>query len=248
MAELLQEIDETPNNSHKPLKPKAITNFSPLSVRQAERVYMNKLASSVKKPTPSLTKQTTKILIENNKIPPVLRPINPAAKEPSPEENKESCLESQVENIEVNSETEPAEDECFNDDLDMSQISEPVLQTEEKGDKDNIWEGIEEEMLKEWTAVEETNETETIDLKNSDVPLVDVNDKKVFRFFWWDAFEDSLKQPGVVFLFGKTYHEQTKTYASCCVAVRNIERRLFFLPRATVSIGVTTKQCVFLLT
>lgn len=50
-----------------------------------------------------------------------------------------------------------------------------------------------------------------------------------------DAFEDIFKQPGVVFLFGKVKPVNLDTYVSCCVVVKNIERRIFLLPRNAVS-------------
>ncbi|KAG5880463.1 hypothetical protein JTB14_000568 [Gonioctena quinquepunctata] len=71
----------------------------------------------------------------------------------------------------------------------------------------------------------------TLPMDKTDIPFVDVDEKKVFRFYWWDAFEDPEKQRGVVFLFGKTYCDKTRSFVSCCVAVRNISRRLFLLPR-----------------
>lgn len=40
---------------------------------------------------------------------------------------------------------------------------------------------------------------------------------------------------GVVYLFGKVYIDSAKAHVSCCVSVRNIERRIFLLPRQTVS-------------
>lgn len=39
---------------------------------------------------------------------------------------------------------------------------------------------------------------------------------------------------GVVYLFGKVWIESAKAYVSCCVAVRNIERTLYLLPREHV--------------
>lgn len=65
---------------------------------------------------------------------------------------------------------------------------------------------------------------------------------KVFSFFWWDAYEDVFNQPGVIFLFGKTYIESAKSFASCCVTVRNVERRLFLLPRPFVSLFAAYKK------
>lgn len=57
----------------------------------------------------------------------------------------------------------------------------------------------------------------------------------MFRFYWWDAYENAAKRPGEVLLFGKTYVESAKSYVSCCVVVRNIERKVYLLPRPTVS-------------
>ncbi|XP_076255109.1 DNA polymerase alpha catalytic subunit [Rhynchophorus ferrugineus] len=65
----------------------------------------------------------------------------------------------------------------------------------------------------------------------TDLPLITKDDIEVFRFYWWDAFEDPDKQKGTVFLFGKTFCEKKKMYASCCVAVKNLYRQIFLLPR-----------------
>lgn len=58
---------------------------------------------------------------------------------------------------------------------------------------------------------------------------------KVFRFFWWDAFEDPYKQPGVVYLFGKVFVGSLGEYVSCCLGIKNVPRRIFLLPREYVS-------------
>jgi len=49
-----------------------------------------------------------------------------------------------------------------------------------------------------------------------------------------DAFEDVFKQPGVVFPFGKVKPVGFNTYISCCVVIKNIERRMFLLPKNSV--------------
>lgn len=61
---------------------------------------------------------------------------------------------------------------------------------------------------------------------------------EVFRFFYWDAFEDVYSQPGTVYLFGKVWLESAKTYASCCVVIKNISRQVYLLPREKVSLLV----------
>jgi hypothetical protein len=59
--------------------------------------------------------------------------------------------------------------------------------------------------------------------------------EKVFRFFWWDAFEDPYKHPGQVYLFGKVYVASLNDYVSCSVSIKNIPRRIYLLPREFVS-------------
>jgi len=70
-----------------------------------------------------------------------------------------------------------------------------------------------------------------ISIDASCLPLIDVNSESILRFFWFDAFEDHLKQPGVVFLMGKVWVESAKQHVSCCVSVKNIERCVYLLPR-----------------
>ena len=64
------------------------------------------------------------------------------------------------------------------------------------------------------------------------LPLM-TNEKgeKVLRMYWLDAYEEPYKQSGSIWLFGKVFIESAKTYISCCVSVKNIERQVFFLKR-----------------
>ncbi|KAJ6667574.1 hypothetical protein lerEdw1_016695 [Lerista edwardsae] len=71
-----------------------------------------------------------------------------------------------------------------------------------------------------------------IQMDSSQLPLINGEDgEQVFRFYWLDAYEDQYTQPGVVFLFGKVWIESVKSYVSCCVTVKNIERTVYLLPR-----------------
>ncbi|KAJ8385816.1 hypothetical protein AAFF_G00181720 [Aldrovandia affinis] len=71
-----------------------------------------------------------------------------------------------------------------------------------------------------------------VQVDSSCLPLVEGADGELtFRFYWLDAFEDQYNQPGVVYLFGKVWIESAEAHVSCCVAVRNIERTMYFLPR-----------------
>uniref|UniRef100_A0A8C1QBE0 DNA polymerase n=1 Tax=Cyprinus carpio TaxID=7962 RepID=A0A8C1QBE0_CYPCA len=86
-----------------------------------------------------------------------------------------------------------------------------------------------------WEKIEEDEPFETpveVQVDSSQLPLMEGPDgDMVFRFYWLDAFEDQYSQPGVVYLFGKVWIESAKAHVSCCVAVKNIERTMYLLPR-----------------
>ena len=71
------------------------------------------------------------------------------------------------------------------------------------------------------------------------MPFSESDGVKTVRMFWFDACEDTLNNPGVVFLFGKIWSEEDESFYSCCLAVRNIERSLFVLPRNEFSSCIT---------
>lgn len=77
----------------------------------------------------------------------------------------------------------------------------------------------------------DTDQLPEISIDASCLPLVAANGKNILRLFWFDAFEDHVKQPGIVFLFGKVWANSAKQHVSCCVSVRNVERCIYFLPR-----------------
>uniref|UniRef100_A0A671R8V1 DNA polymerase n=1 Tax=Sinocyclocheilus anshuiensis TaxID=1608454 RepID=A0A671R8V1_9TELE len=86
-----------------------------------------------------------------------------------------------------------------------------------------------------WEKIEEGEPIETpveVQVDSSQLPLMEGPDgDMVFRFYWLDAFEDQYSQPGVVYLFGKVWIESAEAHVSCCVAVKNIERTMYLLPR-----------------
>lgn len=106
-----------------------------------------------------------------------------------------------------------------------------------------------------WEKMEENGESSEapmeVQVDSSQLPLVEGPDgEKVFRFYWLDAFEDQYSQPGVVFLFGKVWIESAKAHVSCCVAVKNIERTMYLLPRehkVNLATGEETDQPVGLM-
>ncbi|XP_049775564.1 DNA polymerase alpha catalytic subunit [Schistocerca cancellata] len=80
--------------------------------------------------------------------------------------------------------------------------------------------------------IKQESEAAAVSISGSELPLVtNGSNKEVLRFFWLDAYEEPFKQPGVVYLFGKVFVQSAKTYVSCCVSVKNIERKIYLLPR-----------------
>ncbi|XP_031831132.1 DNA polymerase alpha catalytic subunit isoform X2 [Nomia melanderi] len=83
----------------------------------------------------------------------------------------------------------------------------------------------------------------SVDTTELPLPLTtNANKEEVFRFYWWDAYEDPYKQPGVVYLFGKVFVPSIKTYCSCCLTVKNIPRRIYLLPRVHIKSSKDSKE------
>ncbi|KAK3603739.1 hypothetical protein CHS0354_023353 [Potamilus streckersoni] len=94
----------------------------------------------------------------------------------------------------------------------------------------------EETVISGWGGFKNSQSDASTDVQvdSSQIPLVSNEEgEQVLRFFWLDAYEDQYTSPGVVYLFGKVWIESAKTFVSCCVTVKNIERRVFLLPRPT---------------
>lgn len=74
-----------------------------------------------------------------------------------------------------------------------------------------------------------------VDLTEVAPQLITTKDQEeVFRFYYLDAYENPYKNPGTVYLFGKTYVPSHDTYCSCCVMVHCVPRRIYLLPRKYV--------------
>ncbi|KAH9514082.1 DNA polymerase alpha catalytic subunit, partial [Bulinus truncatus] len=91
----------------------------------------------------------------------------------------------------------------------------------------------EESFMVGWQQQSEQDEAPfDLQVDSSHLPLVKNSaNESCLRFYWLDAYEDPYHQPGTVYLFGKVHLEQVNAYVSCCVSVKNIERRIFILPR-----------------
>ena len=71
-----------------------------------------------------------------------------------------------------------------------------------------------------------------VSIDSSVLPTLKNEDgEDVLRMYWLDAYEDAHHHPGTVWLFGKVWVGEARTWASCCVTVKSIPRRIFLAKR-----------------
>ncbi|KAL1512623.1 hypothetical protein ABEB36_002186 [Hypothenemus hampei] len=226
LDELLDEIEQSPLSSEsteiKPFIPRKqiVKSYLKKLEHQTEHIPKNKVENTIEL-EPSLEK-TAKIPTEMKMT-------------------KEETTTSEKKTIDLDVEQE------FPDDLDLTSM------IEETYDDDNELIGKKDDNIKlPKNEIETATDFSQFSLKLSDDFLANINhdefeqmdiadpfvdngsDQEVFRFFWLDAYEDPEKHKGTVFFFGKTYCKQSKKFVSCCVAVQNITRQIFLLPRPTL--------------
>ena len=82
------------------------------------------------------------------------------------------------------------------------------------------------------TFVDEPKTAGDVTFDKGTCPMVTVDGQEMFKMYYLDLSENSYNNPGTVYLFGKVEVEKGK-YTSACVAVTNIPRTVFILPRDT---------------
>lgn len=89
----------------------------------------------------------------------------------------------------------------------------------------------------EWSVLAENDDISSPSVSvvlPKDLPFEsDMEGNQIFHFYWFDAFCDHFKNPGIVYLFGKVFIKESNRHVSCCIIVKNIERRIYLLPRET---------------
>ncbi|XP_044297740.1 DNA polymerase alpha catalytic subunit isoform X2 [Varanus komodoensis] len=231
------------------------TPLNPFSVQSP----ISKTASSTMKKTAMPIEQEVSSLNSSNSKHRVYTARSEAVEESSDPENGIEAMGNRVktkaeEAIKV-SEDEQAimdfNDEDFDESMEeMGGVAETIIDQEEEMNSEER-QMQQEESVKTgshflssslpdgsvWDRIDENveclaSEMQSIQMDSSQLPLVNTEDgQQVFRFYWLDAYEDQYNQPGVVFLFGKVWVELVKSYVSCCVTVKNIERTVYLLPR-----------------
>lgn len=105
-----------------------------------------------------------------------------------------------------------------------TEVKKPTINLNQEEDIQNLlsnWENIcQMDSFEEELTASTLNSAETVEGNAEDL-----------RFWYWEAWEDPVRIPGVVFLFGRT--EDGK---SICVRVEKIDRVVYLLPREYVSI------------
>uniref|UniRef100_A0A8R1HXF4 DNA polymerase alpha catalytic subunit n=1 Tax=Caenorhabditis japonica TaxID=281687 RepID=A0A8R1HXF4_CAEJA len=120
---------------------------------------------------------------------------------------------------EVKMEVEPADDD---DDFE-NPLHKEVKQVESSLAKFQVQEEA-------WT--EQDAEDVKVEVKTGSEPFyVTRNGEKAIRMYWIDAYEDVHKANGTVYLFGKV-KTSSNSWESCSVVVKNIQRKVYFMPRA----------------
>lgn len=75
----------------------------------------------------------------------------------------------------------------------------------------------------------------SIDVDGTQAITNTIDGKSTMKFWYWDAYEDPIKLPGKIFLFGKIVSDQNPNeFKSVCITVENVNRCLHLLPRKYV--------------
>lgn len=197
LSEILQEINETPTSSTVKSKP-IIKEYSYMARKLAAENYRKNFTPSVKKLSSNgeLFQQSEKILkdiqnIDGNSGKVEKMEIS-VLQERESETQKE--IETQIDNTNTYDNTiitqteelitdNPTQEDCFEEDLDISQIEEFESQQVQdmSVNEENIANVLATEIMNKWDTFSNVNTHIDIDnlLDKTDIPLVEIEDKKV---------------------------------------------------------------------
>ncbi|KAK5645778.1 hypothetical protein RI129_004242 [Pyrocoelia pectoralis] len=205
LSDLLLEIDDNApgkSKSENVIKPKPTAKFSLSADKKAAKDYMKSFSLPTLKPetTPKIPQAPKLEEIESMDI------VEDSQHETDPPKQLTKVESFTIEDIQSQ----------FEDDFDVIDIqdtSQDITVVEQKSDV------TEEQLSSGWETLQEgtLNAPQTdIYVDYSQIPTVKNSEgHPVFRFFWWDAYENIAKRPGEIFLFGKTYCDTVKSYVSC---------------------------------
>lgn len=95
-----------------------------------------------------------------------------------------------------------------------------------------------ESILSNWESIcNNDDDDELLSSVTVEETISQSTESKDMKFWFWDAWEDPIKFPGKVFLFGKEPLENNpKEFRSVCVTIENVQRCLYALPHEFVSV------------
>ncbi|XP_040576162.1 DNA polymerase alpha catalytic subunit [Lepeophtheirus salmonis] len=234
LGELLNEVKKTPGSTPEvsllpaPKRFKSSENSTPTSSPQSLNPFRRK-GTGIKRPKSSVTTPKTNAKLD------LLE--------------SEETIESPSQKVEEFDEEVPMDFTPFDDDIvDDNHIEEvksqeiKIKEEVEEEEKDNRGflsemsnkENINAPSFGNWGNKSEEDSTfsASVVIENSQLPFETLpSGEKVLKIYWLDAYEDIYKHPGTVWLFGKVYIKSLNTFASCCITVKNIPRRVFLLKR-----------------
>ncbi|XP_030562454.1 DNA polymerase alpha catalytic subunit [Drosophila novamexicana] len=268
LADILGEIKEEPAGDagstpqqHKVIAPAKIMAATRKSDAAAAKEYMNSFLSNIKKQEQQRKKdagsddemldrilQPKSAMLPNKKA----SPVTPAAVKVKQERVTETAAEQPRKKArEATPELCPDNDldfSCLDDDENQFELAaskaQPELLPASAGPPKQEAEDM-SKLLSNWESIcQMDDEFERSALASEAETAVgsDPGDVDQLRFWYWEAWEDAIKLPGEVFLFGRTPDGK-----SICVRVQNINRVLYLLPRQYLLDPITkepTKQKV----
>lgn len=230
LAEILGELKETPE-----IKPKAIAVISKPAKGKPPVAPLSRgleMLSSVSEKAKNATDQEI--------IDTILKP------EKSEEKKlKNETVAKKIEEVEVVPEKSPnpvpikdEEESLIHNEMDYSILDDKENQFDDmvtEPSSSNVKETIDpktvvidESVTNNWEKLCEMESAEDDEIFH-EIDTTDLTTEKEMKMWLWDAWEDPLKRPGEIFLFGKI--KEGKDFKSVTVHVENVDRCLFLLPR-----------------
>lgn len=201
------------------------------------------------KPEPRTATPIAKAIKRDRPSSPDIEEYKPK-RQPEPEEIK--APEQSVAAIDTNEAAGNGDD--YNDDMDFSILeddenqfgqdetaqvqaakAEKVVEVEKQKAKTETKSF--ESILSNWENIcNDDDDDDLLSAVDVEETVLQTSNSSDMKFWFWDAWEEPIKFPGKVFLFGKEPLEKNpKEFRSVCVTIENVQRCLYALPREFVS-------------
>ncbi|XP_014213476.1 DNA polymerase alpha catalytic subunit [Copidosoma floridanum] len=238
--------DEPKPSNEKKIKPKIISEeiIVKPNTNNEIKILKQNIEEKVKTNDISELEENTELLNFDDDFTPDSF-TNVTSKNETPITNSAVSIQSTDKNITSNEDLNQYIGDISDFDFGSTEIDSSINQTTQ--DKSQMWKEKGAELVnddifaKAWeedfSMAKSVLQTQLKDADEKMLPLPTIGgddeneEEKMIRFFWWDAFEDPYKQPGVVYLFGKIFVDSLNEYVSCCISVKNIPRKVYLLPR-----------------